>query len=106
MLAESFNQSIENVRLILQQRARRNMRVRPRSPTTLFNVKDEDERERLVREHIIKRDLRVPNNQVEDDEPVDHQILAEESHLVQRQRPSNEYLKRDVRTQRIIVYLK
>jgi hypothetical protein len=107
MLAESFNQSVENVRLILQQRTKRSMRVRPRPPSTLFSIKDEDERERLVREHIIKRDLPNNNNQVEDDDdPVGHQVLAEESHLVSRQRPSNEYLKRDVRIIRILVYLR
>ncbi len=97
MLAESFNQSVENVRLILQQRTKRGMRVRPRPPSTLFGIEDDDEREKLVREHIMKRDLRNTNQPEDDEDPVDHQILAEESNLVSRRRPSNAYLERDVR---------
>jgi hypothetical protein len=104
MLSESFNQSVENVRLILRQRTTRRMRVRPRSPTSLFGIKDEDERERLVREQIIKRDLRktgtAGSTDDNDDEPVDYRVLAEESHLMPRARPSNQYTERDVSQQR------
>lgn len=99
MLAESFNQSMENVRLILQQRTRRGMRVRARPPSSLFGVKNEEEAEKIIREHLIKRDLISPQKStppIDDGEPVDHQILAEESHLIPRQRPSNSYLERDV----------
>ena len=100
MLAESFNQSIDNVRLILQQRTTRGMRVRRRPPSSLFGIKDEEERERLIREDIIKRDLSSSNKselQEDDGDPVDHQVLAEESNLVPRQRSSDAYLERDVR---------
>jgi hypothetical protein len=101
MLAESFNQSVDNVRLILQQRTTRGMRVRPRAPSSLFGIKDEEEREKLIHEHIIKRDLHNNNNkpelQEDDGDLVDHQVLAEESHLVPRRRPSDAYLERDVR---------
>lgn len=99
-LAESFNYSIDNIRLILQQRTTRGMRVRPRPPSSLFGIKDEQERERLIREHIIKRDIGDPKNSVsenDDGEPVDHQVLAEESHLVPRRRPSDDYMERYVR---------
>ncbi|CAF1645474.1 unnamed protein product [Adineta ricciae] len=101
MLAESFNQSVENVRLILQQRTTRRLRVRARPPSSLFGVKDEEEREKIIREHIMKRDLSRRNrpelaNTDDDNEPVDHQVLAEESHLLPRQRPSDDYMKRDV----------
>ena len=63
--------------------------------------KDEDEREKVMLEHIIKRDI-TNNNKVElenddDNDPVDHQILAEESKLVPRRRPSDAYLERDVK---------
>ncbi|CAF1369034.1 unnamed protein product, partial [Adineta ricciae] len=100
MLAESFNQSVENVRLILQQRTTRQLRVRARPPSSLFGVKDEEEREKIIREHIMKRDLSRRDrpelaNTDDDTEPVDHQVLAEESHLLPRQRPSNDYMKRD-----------
>ncbi|CAF1168807.1 unnamed protein product [Adineta ricciae] len=100
MLAESFNQSVENVRLILQQRTTRRLRVRARPPSSLFGVKDEEEREKIIREHIMKRDLSRRNrpelaNTDDDNEPVDHQVLAEESHLLPRQRPSDDYMKRD-----------
>ncbi len=100
MLAESFNQSVDNVRLILQQRTIRRMRVRTRPPSSLFGIKDEEERERLIREHIIKKDLNNSNKpelQEDDGDPVDHQVLAEESKLVSRRRPSDAYLERDVR---------
>lgn len=100
MLADSFNQSAANVRLILQQRTKRGMRVRPRPPSTLFGIEDEEEREKLIREHIMKRDLRNSNKSElpeDDGDPVDHQVLAEESNLVSRRRPSNAYLERDVR---------
>lgn len=109
MLAESFDQSVENVRLILQQRTKRGMRVRTRPPSSLFDVKDEDEADKIMREHLIKRDLishrksTLPND--EDGDPVDHQILAEESHLISRQRPSNSYLERDVRNFIEIFYI-
>jgi hypothetical protein len=77
------------------------MRVRPRPPSSVFGIKDEQERERLIQEHIIKRDLRNNNNKSElekdDSDPVDYQVLAEESNLVPRQRPSDAYMKRDVR---------
>ncbi|CAF4317661.1 unnamed protein product, partial [Adineta steineri] len=99
ILAESFNQSVDNVRLILQQRTRRRMRVRPRPPTTLSGIKDEEEREELVREHIIQRDIGINNKpdlvKDDDEEPVDYQILAEESNLVSQKRPSDIYMKRD-----------
>ena len=101
MLAESFNQSVENVRLILQQRTTRRLRVRARPPSSLFGVKDEEEREKIIREHMMKRDLsrrdkpELANNE-DDNEPVDHQVLAEESHLLPRERPSDDYMKRDV----------
>ncbi|CAF1238086.1 unnamed protein product [Adineta steineri] len=99
ILAESFNQSVDNVRLILQQRTRRRMRVRPRPPTTLFGIKDEEEREKLVRDHIIQRDIGINNKpdlvKDDDEEPVDYQILAEESNLVSQKRPSDIYMKRD-----------
>jgi hypothetical protein len=100
MLAESFNQSIDNIRLILQQRTIRRMRVRPRPPSSLFGIKDEEEREKLIREHIIKRDLQNTNKpelQEDDGDPVDHQVLAEESNLVPRRRPSDTYVEKDVR---------
>ena len=104
MLSESFNQSIDNVRLILRQRTTRRMRVRPRPPTSLFGIEDEDERERLVREQIIKRDLRktgsAGSNDNNDDEPVDHRVLAEESHLIARRRPSDQYMEREVSQRR------
>lgn len=103
MLSESFNQSIENVRLILRQRTARRMRVRPRPPTSLFGINDEDERERLVREQIMKRDMRKTGTagSMDDnnDEPVDYRVLAEESHLMPRTRPSNQYMERDVSQQ-------
>lgn len=98
-LAESFNQSIDNIRLILQQRTTRRLRVRPRSPSSLFGIKDEEEREKLIREHIIKRDIRNNTPELENndhDSRVDHQVLAEESKLVSRRRPSDVYLERDV----------
>ncbi|UJR15092.1 hypothetical protein I4U23_002059 [Adineta vaga] len=98
MLAESFNQSIENVRLILQQRTTRRMRVRARPSSSLFGINDEEEREKIVREHMMKRDLsrsKKPELENNDDEPVDHQILAEESNLLPRQRPSAAYVERD-----------
>jgi hypothetical protein len=100
MLAESFNQSVDNVRLILKQRTTRGMRVRPRPPSSSFGIKDEEEREKLIQEHIIKRDLRSNNKselEKDDSDPVDYQVLAEESNLVPRQRPSDAYMKRDVR---------
>lgn len=106
MLAESFDQSVENVRLILQQRTRRGMRVRARTPATTFSIKDEDESDKLIREHILKRDIsRIDHDQYE--EPVDHQILAEESRLLPKQRPSNEYLQRDVTHEenKILIFL-
>ena len=99
MLAESFNQSVDNVRLILQQRTKRGMRVRARSPSSLFGVKDEEQAEKLMREHLLKRDLvshRKSTLPEDDGDPVDHQILAEESQLISRRRPSNAYLERDV----------
>jgi hypothetical protein len=104
MLAESFNQSVANVRLILQQRTTRGMRVRPRPPSSLFGIKDEEERERLIREHIIKRDLpnsHKPELQEDDGAPVNCQVLAEESHLLARRRPSDAYLEKDVRLRNI-----
>jgi hypothetical protein len=78
------------------------MRVRLRPPSSLFDIKDEEEREKLVREHIIKRDLRHSNKselEKDDDDggPVDYQVLAEESNLVPRRRPSDAYMERDVR---------
>ncbi|CAF3816020.1 unnamed protein product [Rotaria sp. Silwood1] len=96
MLAESFNYSIENVRLILRQRTKRRMQVRSRSPSSLFNIKDEEEREKIIREHIIKRDLNISKNSEfeNDDDPVDYQVLAEESNLVPRQRPTDVYMER------------
>ncbi|CAF3728419.1 unnamed protein product [Rotaria sp. Silwood1] len=97
MLAESFNYSIENVRLILRQRTKRRMQVRSRSPSSLFNIKDEEEREKIIREHIIKRDLNISKNsefENDDDDPVDYQVLAEESNLVPRQRPTDVYMER------------
>lgn len=99
MLAESFDQSVANVRLILQQRTRRGMRVRARPPSSLFGVQDEEQAEKIIREHLIQRDLltaQKSTSPTNDDEPVDHQILAEESHLIPRQRPSSTYLQRDV----------
>ena len=105
MLADSFNQSVENVRLILQQRTKRGMRVRARPPSSLFGVKDEEQAEKIIREHLIQRDLISPRKSaspIDDGEPVDHQILAEESHLIPRQRPSNAYLKQDVSPTSII----
>ncbi|CAF3759099.1 unnamed protein product [Rotaria sordida] len=98
MLAESFNYSIDNIRLILQQRTTRRMRVRSRSPSSLFSIKDEEEREKLLREHIIKRDLNLNKNpELENDDnndPVDYQVLAEESNLVPRRRSSDAYMER------------
>ena len=100
MLAESFNQSVNNVRLILNQRTTRGMRVRPRSLSSLFGIKDEEERERLIREQILKRDIRNRNqpelNNDDNDDEVDYQVLAEESNLLPRQRPSDAYMERDV----------
>jgi hypothetical protein len=88
------------------------MRVRPRPPSSLFGIKDEEEREKVMLEHIIKRDI-TNNNKPElenddDNSPVDHQILAEESKLVPRRRPSDAYLERDVRSRcrksRILIF--
>ena len=100
MLSESFDQSVDNVRLILKQRTTRGMRVKPRPPSSIFGIKDEKERERLIGEHIIKRDLHnktKPELEKNDGDPVDYQILAEESKLVPRKRPSDAYMKKDVR---------
>ena len=99
-MAESFNYSKDDVRLILQQRTKRGMRVRARAPSSLFGIKDEEERERLMREHIIKRDLRNSKQATlenDDSDPVDHQVLAEESNLVPRKRPTDTYAERYVR---------
>ncbi|CAF1365036.1 unnamed protein product [Rotaria magnacalcarata] len=96
-LAESFNYPVRDVKLILQQRTKRRMRVRPRPPSSVFGIKDDDEREKIIREHIIKRDLRNSKNEAlekDDGEPVDCQVLAEESNLVPRQRPSDAYMER------------
>ncbi|CAF2748221.1 unnamed protein product [Rotaria sp. Silwood2] len=97
MLAESFNYSIDNVRLILRQRTTRRMRVRPRPPSSLFGIKDEEECEKLIREHIIKRDLTISKNselENDDGDSVDYQVLAEESNLVSRRRPTDAYMER------------
>ncbi|CAF4843285.1 unnamed protein product, partial [Rotaria magnacalcarata] len=78
-LAESFNYPVRDVKLILQQRTKRRMRVRPRPPSSVFGIKDDDEREKIIREHIIKRDLRNSKNEAlekDDGEPVDCQVLA------------------------------
>ena len=99
MLAESFNQSVDNVRLILRQRTTRQMRVRPRPSSSLFSIKDEEERERIIREHMMKRDLRSSKSELtqEDGDPVDYQVLAEESKLAPKRRPSDTYMEKDVR---------
>ena len=96
MLAESFNQSIDNVRLILRQRTTRTMRVRPRHPATLFGIKHDEERERLMREHIIKRDTGDYSNSDDDEDLIDCRVLAEESNLIRQQRSTDIYTKRDV----------
>lgn len=99
MLAESFNYSVNDVRLILSQRTKRGMRVRPRSTASLLDNKDEEEREKIIREHIINRDInksKKPELENDDGDPVDFQILAEESNLVSRRRPSDAYMERYV----------
>lgn len=100
MLAESFNYSVDEVRLILSQRTTRRLRVRPRPTISSLDDKDEDEREKLIQDHILKRDLSsIKRSELEadDGEPVDYQVLAEESNLVSRRRPSDAYVERDVR---------
>ena len=74
------------------------MRVRPRSSSTLFAIKDEEERNRLIEEHLLKRDLNINVSSSTDDEiPVDYRVLAEESRILPRQRASDEYLRKKVR---------
>ena len=97
VLAESFNRSVDDVRLILRQRTTRRMRVRPRAPSSLFGVQDEETGERQMREHMMKRDLSSARKaELDDGEPVDYQVLAEESKLVARRRPSDGYREREV----------
>ena len=98
MLAESFNQSEENVRLILQQRTRRRLRVRPRSPSSSFGIKDPEEREKQIDEHILQRDITHWKSSQSNEDPVDSRILAEESDLLPRHRPSQTYLSKQVRS--------
>ena len=105
VLAESFNRSVDDVRLILRQRTTRRMRVRPRV-SSLFGVKDEETGERQMREHIMKRDLSsVQNIELDDGDPVDYQVLAEESQLVRRRRPSDGYREREVGSTSLIFNL-
>jgi hypothetical protein len=98
ILAESFNQSIDDVRLILRQRTARRMRVRARAPSSLFGIEDEQERERLVRDQLLKRDLSSHhvNTSNDDEQPVDCRVLAEESRFQKRYHPSDDYRQRRV----------
>ena len=50
------------------------MRVRPRPPSTLFSIKDDEEREKLLREHVHKRDININKNpelENDDGDPVE-----------------------------------
>ena len=96
MLAESFNQTEENVRLILQQRTTRRLRVRTKRPTTTFGINDREEKEKLIEEHLLQRDLTQWKSSSSDEDPVDPRVLAEESHLIRRTRPSETYLSKEV----------
>lgn len=98
MLAQSFNQTEENVRLILQQRTTRRLRVRAKRPTTTFGINDQEEKEKLIEEHLLQRDLTQWKSSSSDEDPVDPRVLAEESHLIRRERPSEIYRSKEVRS--------
>lgn len=81
------------------------MRVRPRTPSSLFGVQDEQTGEKRMREHIMQRDLSSARKvDLDDGEPVDYQVLAEESKLVARRRPSDGYREREVRWRSVATF--
>lgn len=97
MLAQSFDQTEENIRLILQQRASRRLRVRPKPLATTFGINDKEEKDKLIEQHLLQRDIKNYKSTKIDDEPVDSRVLAEENRILSRERPSEIYLSKEVR---------
>lgn len=104
ILAQSFNQSEENVRLILQQRTTRRLRVRPRAPSTLFGIQNGEEQEKLIEKHLLQRDVTHWKSPSVDEDPVDPRVLAEESRILPRQRPSETYRSKQVRSSKTFFF--